>query len=63
MDIFFKTEQGQNIKIGNVSSKSASHICIATNEWPDECLGFLNLTGKKIDLFEESYRKMKKMLK
>jgi hypothetical protein len=62
MDIFFKTEQGQNIKIGNVSSKSASHICIATNEWPDECLGFLNLTGKKIDLFEESYRKMKKML-
>jgi hypothetical protein len=63
MDVFYKTDNGQSIKIGYVDTQAASHICVATDEWNDECLGFLNLTQQKIELFEEPYKKMKSALK
>ena len=62
MDLCLQTSNFDKIKISSVDTTAASSITLSDREFYDECMGFLSLTGKSIDLFPEKYRKIKESL-
>jgi len=62
MDVKLQTSNFDKIKISSVDTTAASSIILSDNEFYDECIGFLKLTGANARVFPESYCSIKKIL-